>query len=445
MITIKLDINTENKDKIVEYQKQYSSLLHVFYNRYKEGLSQKDCKHLILNNVDLMDSWFRQSCIYEAMALVTRFKNKKLIFGGKKNFFDRIKGLITKDEFQENKLSSLYSIGDARVKSNRKFFIQDLNTIIFKPNKHEKIKLNINVKSKSYINYLNLLMIHQEQKDLPITYKLSSKFIWISFDESILKNQVIQYKPIKDRIISLDLNPNYVGYSIIDWLDSENFNIIDKGVLSLKNLNDRENELKVSSDDKKKKYLNNRRNFEVLQVSKFLIEKMKHYKCSIFAIEDLKMGSKDRDKGRWFNRLVNNQWCRNKLINNLEKWCKVYSVEFVKVKPEYSSFIGNLVFRSLNLPDMVLSSIEISRRAFEFYHQWMIKDKEKEKNIIWISLTKQIRDRIVQSLEELNVDYVWKDLFDLYLYLKNSKCKYRVPLVTQESFSQNTLKFQSVL
>lgn len=72
MITIKLpiQINEDNKNRILKYQKQYSNLLHVYFNRYQEGYTQTQCKHLQLNNVELLDSWFRQSCIYEAMTLV---------------------------------------------------------------------------------------------------------------------------------------------------------------------------------------------------------------------------------------------------------------------------------------------------------------------------------------------------------------------------------------
>ena len=444
MITIKLHIETEYKDRIKEYQKQYSNLLHVYYNRYKEGLGQTACKHLELNNVDLLDSWFKQSCIYEAMGLVTRFKDKKIIFGGKKNFFDRMKKLISKEEYQENRLNPLYSIGEPRCKGNRKFLIKDISTIIFKPNKKEHIELKIKASGK-YKDYLNLLIAHQELKDLSITYKLDSNFIWISFDESILKEQVVQYQPIKDRIISLDLNPNYIGYSILDWKNSESFNVIDKGALSLKNLNDYENNLKVSSSDKKKIYINNKRNFEVLQCSKFLIDKMIHYKCSIFAIEDLNIKSSNKHNGRNFNKLVNNQWCRNKLVNNLEKWCSIYNIKLLKVKPEYSSFIGNIVYRNLKYPDMILSSIEISRRAYEFNHQWIIKDKEKQKNIVWIELTKNIKRLINQTLEELNINCSWLTLYELYSYLKKSKCKYRFPLSIIESFSQKSLKFTVII
>lgn len=446
MITIKLDIKTDKPERILEYQKQYSNLLHVYYNGYKEGLSQTECKHLQLNGVELLDSWFRQSCIFEAKSIHTKNKNNKVIFGGKKNFINRLKKLISKDEFNKNRLSPLYSIGEISnpgVKCNRKFLIQDLYTIIFKPSKKEKIELNINVNSKKYKHYLELLMLHQEKRDLSITYKLSSEYIWISFDETILKHELKSFNTIQNRIISVDLNPNYIGYSVLDWKDSENFNIIDKGVLSLKSLNDKDNSIKCPSTDKQKLYLTNKRNFEVLEVSKFLVEKMKHYKCSVFAIEDLKIKSKDNNKEKKFNKLCNNQWCRVKLVNNLQKWCNIYSVNLIKIAPEYSSFIGNIVNRELKLPDMILSSIEISRRAFEFNHQYILKDYPLKKNVVWIELTNYIKNKIIQSLEELNICCDWNNLFELYSYIKKSKCKYRFPLEI-DGFESKSYRFQLI-
>ena len=481
-------MNKEDEEKILKYQRQYSSLLHIYFNRYREGLTQTECKHLELNNVELLDSWFKQSCIYEAMALVKsintkvekfnnkmKLKNKLLlkinktwkekrklkkllrlkpptpIFGGKSNFILRSHKSISKEKFNELKLSKIYSIGEANnqsVKCNRKFFIQDVNTIIFKPNKNEKIKLNIKVNSKYYERYLELLKEHQELKDLSITYKLSTKYIWISFDESILKDEFKQFKKIENRIISIDLNPNYIGWSIIDWIDSEKFNIINKGILSIKTINDKSEKLikeKTASSDYRKIKLTNKRNFEVLQCSNFLIDKMKHFKCSLFVIEDLSIEPKDIGISKKHNRLCNSNWCRTKLVNNLNKWCNIYNVQLIKVKPEYTSFIGNLVYRYLKLPDMILSSIEISRRGYEFYHQYVLKDKEIKKNIVFIELTERVKKLICQSLEELSINIQeWSSLYNLFNTLKKSKCKYRFPL-NIESFQPNSLKFQLLI
>ena len=43
----------------------------------------------------------------------------------------------------------------------------------------------------------------------------------------------------------------------------------------------------------------------------------------------------------------------------------IYVYELVEVNPVYSSFIGNLLYGSENTPDMIASSIEISRRGFK--------------------------------------------------------------------------------
>lgn len=94
---------------------------------------------------------------------------------------------------------------------------------------------------------------------------------------------------------------------------------------------------------------------------------------------------------------------------------------------------------------MILSSIEISRRGYEFYHQYILKDKSQIKNIVFITLTDQIKKLICQSLEELSINIQeWNSLFNLYKFLKKSKCKYRFPLPT-ESFSQKSLKFTVIL
>ena len=67
----------------------------------------------------------------------------------------------------------------------------------------------------------------------------------------------------------------------------------------------------------------------------------------------------------------------------------------------YSSFVGNLVYRNEKLPDMCLSSIEISRRGYEWNHRYILKDKNKEKNIIFNDCEYSY-NKINQSLEELN-------------------------------------------
>ncbi len=143
------------------------------------------------------------------------------------------------------------------------------------------------------------------------------------------------------------MNPNYIGYSIVDWKSSNEFKVITSGIYSIKHLNDLDFNLKgksISSDDPKRLKLNNKRQHEILEISKNLINKAIYYRCSIFSIEDLNIKSSDKENGKRFNKLVNNLWCRNLLVNNLTKRCNIFKIKLLKVKPEYSSFIGNFLF-----------------------------------------------------------------------------------------------------
>ena len=99
----------------------------------------------------------------------------------------------------------------------------------------------------------------------------------------------------------------------------------------------------------------------------------------------------------------------------------------MKVKPEYSSFIGNFLYRSLNLPDMILASIEIGRRGYEFYNQYISKTKEIKKNIVRPNLS-MFQKLYLKSLEEFKLQPIYKDLIELYYFFKKSKLKYRLSI-----------------
>ncbi|WQJ51989.1 MAG: hypothetical protein [Hatfieldvirus porci] len=95
--------------------------------------------------------------------------------------------------------------------------------------------------------------------------------------------------------------------------------------------------------------------------------------------------------------------------------------------PEYSSFIGNFLYRSLNLPDMILASIELSRRAYEFYNQYISKTKEIKKNIVRPSLV-MFKKLYTKSLEEFGLQSTYHDLVELYYFFKKSKMMYRLSI-----------------
>ena len=382
---------------------QYTSVNHYVYNRIQDGLSQKQIKQQIksLNNIEFLDSWFIQCSFYDIP------QKSKVIFGGKKNYFDRLKGLITNEEYKEKRLKPLYSIGEVvnkSVKANRKFHIeQDLSTITFKPNRTTQINLNlIGVGNRKHI--LQKLYLKQEQKQIKIAYKLDLDYVYICFETTDILN--IKVDHINSRIMSIDMNPNYIGWSIIDWKSESEFNIVKSGLISIKQLNDKDLKLKgkgFSSESKERKYITNKRNYETIQIVKNLINKAIYYKVQLFSIEDLSIESKDLGKGKRLNRLVNNQWNRNSFVNNLEKRCNIFGIKLLKAKPEYSSFIGNFLFRSLNLPDPI------------------------KKNIIQPEIG-QFKHLYIKSLEEFGLQDNQLDFIKLYYVFKKYKFKYRLSI-----------------
>ena len=427
VLKIKYQTDDQSLHIIQDYMKQYSSAQHFVYNRIQDNKSQKDIKQQVkqLNNVNLLDSWFVQCIFYDIP------KVDKVIFGGKKNYFQRLKNNISKEQFKLKRLSPIYSIGEVvnkSVKGNRKFHIeQDLENILFKPNKLTKINLQlIGLNKRKQI--LSKLYQKQERKEIKIAYKLDLEYIYIIFEETDIYNYETKF--IKNRVLSLDLNPNYIGWSIVDWKSEAEFNVIKSGVYSIKKLNDKDFNLKnkgYNSDSKERKYISDKRNFETIQIVKNIINKSIYYKCQLISIEDLNIKTSDKELGKRFNKLVNNSWCRNTFVNNLTKRCNIHNIKLLKVKSEYSSFIGNFLYRHLNLPDMVLASIEIGRRGYEFYNQYISKVKEIKKNIIRPNLS-MFNKLYLKSLEEFKLQPIYKDLIELYNFFKKSKLKYRLSI-----------------
>jgi len=436
MITLKIAYKTEEQNLkfIQDLQRQYTICLKVIYKYTKQGLSKKQTKELLLNynNIDFMlgNSWFMASLFYDVKPLL-QFDN---VCFKKTYLYKRDRNIISKDKWKIKKNLPICSLGDTRVHSNRFFQFTDINNLLFKPDKQHHINLQLRNIGKNRISDINKLIEIQKNCFAPICYKLDSEYVYISFDETLLEKQ--EHRFISNRIFAIDLNTNYIGYSILDWISTEklDFNIVKTSVIAFDEINKKHfqyNKIHLPSTDKRRKHLNNKRDHELLEASKHLVNLAKHYKCEIFTVEDLSIKSKDIGKGRRYNTYCNNIWCKNIIIHNIIKRCNQQGIKIQKIQPQYSSILGNLLFRKLDLPDMVLASIEISRRCQEFNLQYLKKIKTIKKNVIYPELNNKIKLLLHQSMEELEVADISYDLDNLqsiFKYIKNHEIKYRVPL-----------------
>jgi len=166
MSTIKLKYHADKEDKVLiqRYQDQYAICLRSVYNLMFEDnkngqfLSkfdylQKDSRAVqkinALNNIELMNSGFKNSAIQEAHQMVKAEPDKKAVFGGRKLFKKISQHKITKEEFLKQRHDyPLYSIGNSKpYKGNRFFNIESdgisVTGILFKPNRKTKIYLDV--------------------------------------------------------------------------------------------------------------------------------------------------------------------------------------------------------------------------------------------------------------------------------------------------------------
>lgn len=405
MKTIKLPYKT-NED-LTSILKQYSNVVRYSYNRFLDCKTEKDIRELSksLNSIDLLNSWLIQCGIKEGKAIQTRFKNEKVVFGGKYNLINKLKNKISKEEYQLKRLCPINIQGEELKQGNRSFKLDIIenNQIIFKLSKNKHIELKLpnlrNNMKKELFKLQHLNEVKQNQKGYTYSIRFDLNNIYISFEE-------FKQEPIKlneNRYLGIDLNPDTIGISVL-----ENDKVIYTQEFSLKPIFNKILNEKLSSNSDRMKYFQNKLKFETFEISKSISLIAKQFNCKTVFIEDLHF--KGSSTIKISNRKNKNLWKRELFINNLTKRLNILGIRLYSVNPAYSSFIGNLVY---DYTDAVNASIEIARRGFEyrikknktgFYPNLLVKHQ-------WKEMATKITD--------------WKKFF---IEVKNLKLKYRVSL-----------------
>lgn len=405
MKTIKLPYKTT--EDLTPILKQYSNVVRYSYNRFLEGKTEKDIRLLTksLNSIDLLNSWLIQCGIKDGKAIQTRFKNEKVIFGGKHNLIKRSKNKISKEEYQLKRLCPINIQGEELSRGNRLFKLDIIenNQIIFKLNRNKHIELKLpnlrnNIKKELFkLQQLNEVKNGENGYTYSIRFDLSN--IYISFEE--FKQESIKLN--ENRYLGIDLNPDTIGISVLD--DGK---VIHTQEFSLKPIFNKILNEKLSSNSDRMKYFQNKLKFETFEISKSISLIVKQFNCKSVFIEDLHFKSSSTIKIS--NRKNKNLWKRELFVNNLTKRLNILGIRLYSINPAYSSFIGNLMY---DYTDAVNASIEIARRGFEyrikknktgFYPNLLVKHQ-------WKEMATKFTD--------------WKKFF---IEVKNLKLKYRVSL-----------------
>lgn len=421
MKTISLPYTCSEDDRnfIKDEIRKSSNMVRFAFNRYKDSKSEKDIRLLSksLANVP-SDSWFIQCAIKKGNYLFLTNK-ENVIFGGKFNFFQRLKHKLDKDIFKENRLLGIYSQGETSKCGNRKFKLDiSNNQIIFRFSRNKHINLQLSKLHKNYLYELINLEEQCNQKLSNFSIELKLDKICITFDDS--KIYCSNHNGKSNVVAGIDMNPNYIGFSISKWTgDKRKILLEEQYDLSYFTKN-----LHKTSNHKDSKHQNNKQIFEIKEIAKDIINKCKFFHVGKFGIEDLNFKTGNSEKGRNFNRLTKNRWKREALVSALRKHCLLNKIDFLEVNPVYSSFIGNVLNEA---PDPIAASLEIARRAnFKYIKGKFYPELIKAESLF--NLWKESANWIYKS---------WKELFDI---VKTSEVKYRRSL---ESFDSEVFRLKS--
>lgn len=408
MKTIKLKI--KNEINLTKELKEFNSIVRFSFNRFQENLKEKEIRSKV-NELFKNNCWFNQCAIKVGQQIFKKHKDKKIIFGGKSLMIKYLKKLITKDEYSSKKLLPINIQGELSKKGNRLFNFDLVNLKLeLKLSKKNHQLIEFYKPNKNQFRELSKIQELVENKQLTVSISLNNDYIWLTFNESVLNIQEKFQNLKSNRVLGIDLNPNYIGLSILEFNKNDEFKVIHKQVFDLLALNITS---KKSSSDNASKYLNNKRKFELIQVCYEINKLMNTWKCSKLCIEDLNI-KHSQSKNKNFNRLCNNVWNRNLVINKLKMLSVIYGYELIEVNPAYSSFIGNLLYGNENCPDMIASSIEIARRGYKKFNKG------------WFYPIFNINNLNEQWKQTLSGIEDWKLAFN---QIKKSKLKYRFQLI----------------
>ena len=367
--TVKLSYTTRAQAValIAHWRKVQSVVTRTAYNRVKEGLKDKD----ILVQLRAMpqgkfDSWLTLSSLKRARALHRANPNRTVIFGGKRNLQLRAEGKLTAEEWKAKRLLPLYFEGHAKSygeQGGNHRFVLDIehNTIWFWPKAKVSIPLKIKLGSKS--NYRELLEALQFRctwhRDTPFTISLTESEIAITWNEEI---EPVKRKIDKNRVLALDLNPNRIGVAVLRK-QGKSSQVLHWAIYDYPELN---RKLRLASDHPKSIHQVNKRLHELSCMAREIAGLAEHFQCCRVVTERLNIETKDHDKGKSFNRAVNNQWTRKGFILPLIRRLEYSGIEHAEVNPAYSSKIGNLLWGWPNLiPDPACAAVEIGRRFLQ--------------------------------------------------------------------------------
>ena len=310
-----------------------------------------------------------------------------VIFGTKKMFLKRCKGLISNEEWKDCRNNRYYSRGDKTKKGNPNLRVVIINNMSFleistlektSTNRSIKIRIPIYLPQKlskktgqiNGINYRQLFLNHLqtgEAYQIELIKKDRKYYAHITFEVPKTETTYTGH----EGIIGIDTNPDGFALTYIDNKGNYKWHKYLK-----------QHELIYARS--------NRRTNLCGELVKQVISMAKGENCGI-AIEDLKFKD-DKDVHKKFSR-TKHQFIYSKLLTMLESACNREGIEIVKVKPQFTSKIGLYKYcHQYGMPVHNGAAMVIGRRSYGF--------KEK--------IPKILKDKLIDNKDKFDKKNEWE-------------------------------------
>jgi hypothetical protein len=284
----------------------------------------------------------------------------KVIFGGAKNFEQRLNNNIDKAKWRQLRLHPLTSYGDKQYAGNRHFRLsEDGRTCTFtmlqggrqKGMVWRNVTLHLSQLRGNQNKVLKQAIKLAAEKQINLTFRINDTHLYVIVDPVDLPDHPQRRKPIQSihgRAVGVDLNPRWIGATCVenrnDVLELKDTQVLDSKLIALNHQVDASHEVVQ----------------EVLAgACNEIIALARQYGAGVITVEQglgkLRSGGKSKKR----NQLLN-FWSRTALIAILRKNCNLAGIKLVLVWSGYSTTSGNLWF---NLPDACASAAEIARRG----------------------------------------------------------------------------------
>ena len=295
-----------------------------------------------------------------------------VIFGGKKQFYERLRGNITNTEWKELRSNTLYSRGDCSKKGNlntrivfddqdQHFYLEVANPLFVEKGKNSpRLRFKLRIPDKYFNEIVDLVLpttVGKNAKGKPIeeykVYSIEIKrkkeryYVHITYDIEEVGSELTWSDKIKSYYIAgIDVNIDRVAVSVV----SKQGNLLESKTFYCHEM----------------EYVrSNRRSNIAGELAKGIIDYLLNWNVGAIVLEDLTF-QQDHDTNHRSNRLVHS-FAKNKLQKALISRGLRFGFHIKKVNPAYTSVIGRYKYAKMyGLSVHEAASFVIGRRGLDF-------------------------------------------------------------------------------